>query len=751
MNSRIFEADKRLPVFNDHILFFAAAYCLLIICLLLILPASHGQNPASHGKNPDDPYGQNPPCLPDTLSEWRADAGAHAETLDALKKSIDHYDGKRYTEALAALANVRDAEKTPFGNYILLYRAKACMELKRYTEALEYFRLLEKHFHDSPQLREAVMGQCQALLELNEHESVRALLENYKQYTGADPVYYEARALHLGDKKEQAAALYLQVYAKYPSSSFSSQAQQHLLTLSPNALSGARNYHLRLERAENLVGQRSYTAARTLLVALGQVSAPDGKAAQRRSLLRAEAEYSLNRTSAALTVLESFKTDDPDMHAKALYLEGASRRRLKQETAFVALRDRALKLYPQSSDTEELCYSVATYYDVNYEQRKARDAYKILVQAFPKGRYAERAQWKVALTAWFEGKYAEAAREFRDYIIANPAPAFASPGMYWLGRCYAKQGAAEDARRLYRRARALGGDGYYGLRAGEAEENLKNVQSGAGNGFSGINFQEVMALCDAIQLFGVEAIAEPDASGIKILHRAGQLAAAGLESFAIAELRWGGEQYPRNRRALQYVMTKIYAADGKFYDVISTLRRVFPDYNSLAWDELPEEVWDLFYPTRYGDIVAKHAKNAGLDTPLILSLIRQESAFNPRARSSANARGLMQLLPATALETAASAKVTRAQAQGENLYNPDINVRLGTAYFAAMLRRHERPELALAAYNAGGSRVTRWLNEFGGDDMAGFVEQIPFAETRNYVKTVLGNAAHYRRLLAARD
>jgi soluble lytic murein transglycosylase len=719
----------------NHLPFFAALYSLLVF-LLLISPALHSQNTQR--------------LLPDALSGWRADAGAHAATLEALKMSIEQYDGKRYTEALAALAGVGNAEKTQFGDYILFYRAKASLELKRYAEALEYFRLLEKHFPDSSKLREAVMGQCQALLELKESATARSLLGKYRQYTGVEPMYYEARALHLEEKKEEAIALYLQVYAKYPSSSFSSPSYDHILALSPNAFSGARNYLIRLERAENRIREKDYSSARTLLAALGQVSAPDNKTGQRRNLLRAEVEYNQNRTTAALTILESFKTDDPDMHARALYLEGASRRRLKQETAFIALRDRALKLYPRSSDTEELCNSVATYFDVNYEQRKARDAYRILLQAFPKGSYAERAQWKVALAAWFEGKHAEAVREFRDYIIANPGPASAGSGMYWMGRSYAKLGAAEEARYLYRRARALAGDGYYGLRAREAEEDLKNVQGGAGSGVSGIDFKEIRALCDGIQLPDAEAIADPDASGIMILRRAGQLAAAGLESLAVAELRWSIEQYPQNRRALQYVIAKISASRGGFYDSISTLRRVFPDYNNLARTDLPEDVWDLFFPTRFSDIVAKHAKNAGLDTALILGLIRQESAFNPRARSSANARGLMQLLPATALETAASAKVTRAQAQAGNLYDPEINIRLGIAYFNAMLKRHGRPELALAAYNAGGSRVTRWVQEYGGDDMAWFVEQIPFTETRNYVKTVLGNAAHYRRLLPAR-
>jgi len=531
--------------------------------------------------------GESATLLPDALMAWRADAGEHAQALEALKSSVDHYDDKRYKESLASLADIERAENLPFGDYILLYRAKAHVELKKYEDALESFHLLEKYFPDSSRLRAAVMGQCQALLELNEPESVLSILGKYGKYTGVEPAYYRARALHLEEKKEQAVDLYLQIYAKYPMSSFSSLAQQQLLTLVPNALSGTRNYHARLERAENFILQKSYTNARTLLVALGQVSPPDAKTGQRRNLLRAEAEFNTNRTSAALIVLESFKTDDPEMHARALYLEGASRRRLKQITAFIALRDRALKLYPQSPNTEELCYSAATYYDVNYEQGKARDAYKVLLKAFPNGAYAERAQWKIALAAWFEGKYSQAALEFKDYILSNPAPTTAGPGMYWLGRSYAKLGYTEEALWLYRRAYAVLGDNYYGFRAREAEEDLKNIQSVSGDGISGIDFNGIKIICEGIRYSDLEAIAEPDANGMKFLRRAGQFAAAGLESIAIDELRWGIEQYPQNRRALQYVIAKISALHGDYYDSISTLRRVFPDYNNRAWDALP--------------------------------------------------------------------------------------------------------------------------------------------------------------------
>ena len=126
---------------------------------------------------------------------------------------------------------------------------------------------------------------------------------------------------------------------------------------------------------------------------------------------------------------------------------------------------------------------------------------------------------------------------------------------------------------------------------------------------------------------------------------------------------------------------------------------------------------------------------------LALGLIRQESAFNENARSKANARGLMQILPSTGRKVARQIKITRYNSQ--KLFQAETNIILGTRYFAFFLQQYGKPELALAAYNAGDSRVKRWLKEWGDLDMAEFVEQIPFAETRGYVKQVLSNRARY--------
>ena len=118
------------------------------------------------------------------------------------------------------------------------------------------------------------------------------------------------------------------------------------------------------------------------------------------------------------------------------------------------------------------------------------------------------------------------------------------------------------------------------------------------------------------------------------------------------------------------------------------------------------------------------------------------------ANDAQRARGLMQVLPGTGKRVAREAGVGRPYTSGK-LYQPETNIALGIHYMTELLERYPgRIELMLAAYNAGENRVERWLEDFGNVNLPEFVERIPFSETRGYVKQVLTNAAHYRRITA---
>jgi soluble lytic murein transglycosylase len=157
-----------------------------------------------------------------------------------------------------------------------------------------------------------------------------------------------------------------------------------------------------------------------------------------------------------------------------------------------------------------------------------------------------------------------------------------------------------------------------------------------------------------------------------------------------------------------------------------------------------EELLRIIYPFPHRAELERAASRTGVDPFLVAGLIRQESLWNTLAVSPAGAVGLMQVLPSTARGMTARAGVNRWSADA--LRDPGINLRFGTLFLAEQIRRWGSLEQALAAYNAGPTRVSQWRSHPEARDPELFVERIPFAETRHYVPTVLTNAEIYRLL-----
>jgi soluble lytic murein transglycosylase len=162
---------------------------------------------------------------------------------------------------------------------------------------------------------------------------------------------------------------------------------------------------------------------------------------------------------------------------------------------------------------------------------------------------------------------------------------------------------------------------------------------------------------------------------------------------------------------------------------------------------LPREVLSIIFPVAYWDLIQKHAAANGLDPYFVAALVAQESTFVPDILSSARAVGLMQLMPPTARAYARKLGMTYSP---RLLTNPEANIRMGTAYLADKVREFGDLHLVLASYNAGERPVRRWLADRPGVPVDQFIDDIPYPETQNYVKRILGTAEDYRRLYSGR-
>ena len=160
-----------------------------------------------------------------------------------------------------------------------------------------------------------------------------------------------------------------------------------------------------------------------------------------------------------------------------------------------------------------------------------------------------------------------------------------------------------------------------------------------------------------------------------------------------------------------------------------------------AWDAL-----DLRFPLPLKRTFSQMAQERTMNTSLLYAISRQESALYPLAQSPVGARGLMQLMPATARETASKLGVPYRNEQ--QLFDPAMNIRLGSAYLKRLLDVYDGNRiLAAAAYNAGPGRVKRWREQSDNKPMDVWVESIPYRETRNYVQNVLSFDLIYQHKL----
>ncbi|WP_374034211.1 lytic transglycosylase domain-containing protein [Bdellovibrio bacteriovorus] len=205
------------------------------------------------------------------------------------------------------------------------------------------------------------------------------------------------------------------------------------------------------------------------------------------------------------------------------------------------------------------------------------------------------------------------------------------------------------------------------------------------------------------------------------------------------------------KRTLEFIdYAELAEAEPGFQLYVATLLAKFDDMNhqrfmvlSRLFQNHPQfktlKNLNIYYPLAFEDLVIKHHRDQ--DPFLLLSLIRQESSFNPNTKSPVGATGLMQIMPRTAKD------LKKRVVTDKELLDPSSNIQLGARYFAALVKEFKNDHMkALASYNAGSGNVRKWMKRYPVDNPLLFVDLIPFDETREYVAGILRNQYWYSKL-----
>jgi soluble lytic murein transglycosylase len=526
-------------------------------------------------------------------------------------------------------------------------------------------------------------------------------------------------ALAAGDRRKAAAA-YLRTYYEYPLSDAAVDAATALEDLAD--VSVGRNVAADLGRAGRLFGARRYADARSAYETLrDRVSGDDREVVELRI---AESDYFQGRFKAALDALTPWLRRG-SRQAEARFFHLSALRELKRDDEYIAETHELVNDFPDSSWSEEALNNLGTYYILENDDQQASQVFRELFERFPTGTRGERAAWKSGWWAYKNGEYAETIRIFeaaaRTYPRSNYRPSF----LYWAGRSHGHLGAEPQAESRLQLVLADYGNSYYGRLASRQLPKSSRAAASASvlpaKSLSAPGPDDPLPTLETIQLL-----------------LANELYDDAINELQFAQQVWGTSP------AIEATLAWAYNRKGDLRRAINLMRGAYPQFMTANGSELPTEILEVIFPLTYWDLIRKHATARKLDPYLVAALIAQESTFDPKIRSAANAWGLMQIIPSTGRRLARSLGIRRFSTA--SLTDPEINVRIGTLYFSRLVEQFGGTHYALASYNAGENRVVRWKAERPGIEQDEFIDDIPFPETQNYVKRILGTAEDYRAL-----
>jgi soluble lytic murein transglycosylase len=638
-----------------------------------------------------------------------------------------HYLDRDYAKAQSSWERSKPLEPV-LGDYLAYMQARAHGDEKNYPAVMQELEGFDEKYPDSLLAHDVALLYAGALTGTNDPQKAAVYLEKHRQPTKSDIELALGRAYEAAGEKSKAAEIFRKIYFEMPTSAEADAAALELRSLGEPSPVGS--FDQRHTRVGLLSKARRYQDAVNELSPLVEQAPPD-------KLIDLQAEfaaalYKTRKRDEAQHLFESVlqnQSASVDAKAQALYYLAELARDKDDGQKHRDYVSQLRTLAPDSIWMQEALFSAGNMYMLRRDYETAVPFYAEIYQRQKNGRYSPYTHWRSAWLTYLMGKRDEAKKLFEEQLEMYPASAEVPAAIYWRGRLAEDDGDKPLARAFYQKLTENYRYFYYANLARERMAKLGN------------EVVDPPVLEKLPRPLAPPQEWEPPADNVRA-QKAKLLANAALYDFAVAEMQAASAGSPPWEAKS---VAEIYSEQGSYIHAIEALKRAVPGYFSSEIPQIPRSVWRTLFPRPFWDDLQKNSAANRLDPHLVASLIRQESEFNPAAISSANAYGLMQLLPSVGKGVARELKIRHFST--DELLVATTNLQLGTRYFKHMMDHFDGTvEYALAAYNAGSDRVDDWRKNGKFADIDEFVESIPFAQTRDYVQAIMRNAALYKLL-----
>jgi soluble lytic murein transglycosylase len=644
-----------------------------------------------------------------------------------------HYDAGELDRAAEVWTNIYpDALYGPV-TYLLLARAKERIGNDQAAELLLQ-ECLKRH-PDSVYCDSARRALTEVLFRQGKSEAKPMLLSLIAKASDRDKPVLTLKLAELERRLGQhseASAQYRTLYLNYPASVEGLKAADDLASMVFNHKIPPLTFSdgEQLSRADRLLSKGRFDLAANSYLALLKAKPSD----KGLMLKLAQCRFKDRQNQKAIGILKDVLNGEVSEHDRmeALYLLSVIYWRLDRGKDFEfccskILEKGSLKL------KRKVLYNIAAH---NFEKRKFDEAetyFKKLLNTGPEPSVKANAKWKIAWIKYWNHKYGEAADAFREIRMVSPGSRIDNASKYWQARCLLNSNRAREAEPLLSEIVRTTPLDYYGT---EAARLLKSMRRAAAT-----NNNSVQPL--------PQIVLTPEHLSNPLISAANKLVEKGLGEFAVLNL----EALPKSMRSsppVAFLSAKAAYTAGRYREAQDILASAFGPLAENPPTGAPAEFVEMAFPRIYFAETTRAAAKNSIDPHLVWAVIRQESRYDASAVSPAGALGLMQVTPGAAGIAKKGGKIPAKAV--EEVLDPKQNLTLGIKILAKNLTLFQgRLVPAIASYNADIKKVREWLQKYEKMKQDEFIENIPYLETRLYVKKVLAGYRAYGRLHENKD
>ncbi len=614
--------------------------------------------------------------------------GIHGKAC--LKKGKHELEGGKYEDAISSLS-AAEREFPMLGDYAMLWLSDAYHETGDHKESLKTVRALLKRYPHSPLEKKARIREIKEAEEVSE-ENIQQTYESYlKDYPGDTEMrYLYALWLKQNGKKDMAKSTFKDIYVD--AGPFSGMAYSELS-------SSDISVEDMIKRASNLMKVLDFKKSESAFKSAE--SKDDGRL--KNEILKGLG-LSLFRQRKYREAAEAYKkAGEGYWEVRSLYRAG------KKELVNSAIEE---LLKSRDKRVGSILVSVASDKRRDGKIEEAINTYQNVMEQYPSE--TEDALWGIGWTYFITGEYKKAADVFTKlYDTYND-----TKYLYWKARSL--EAGGEEVFKIYHTIMGEGRDFYSIMAYTETKRSFEQ---------SNIN--------ETKKFFRNTTPAKIRSIALSRDDRIEALLGLGLSKEALSELIYVSKSLS-SMEDLLYICSKFQELGEYKYSVRLAVKAPYM-----------EELHRYRYPLAYRDIVGGLSGKYNLDPLLILSVVREESRFDPEARSAAGALGLMQVMPQTAYRLDNNLKL--GIDNSHEMFDVKNNLHFGIYLLSNLINEFGSYSYALAAYNAGEETVRKWLQKGNYKSADEFIEDIPYSETRDYVKRVITTFFEYKRISSPED